>query len=95
MKPLSPRERQIVALVAQGHADKQVGAALGITRNTIRTYMARIFLKAGVESRVQLAVAWATGKLDRGGEKEKLVVKEPIVVAMPKKMEKRRKVATR
>jgi DNA-binding CsgD family transcriptional regulator len=35
MKTLSPRERQIVALVAQGHADKQIGAALGITRNTI------------------------------------------------------------
>jgi DNA-binding CsgD family transcriptional regulator len=51
MKPLSPRERQIVALVAQGR----------ITRNTIRTYMARIFLKAGVESSMQLGVAAAKG----------------------------------
>jgi DNA-binding NarL/FixJ family response regulator len=74
IKPLSPRERQIAAFVVWGHADKQVGAALGITRNTIRTYMAKILLKAGVESRVQLAVAWATGKL----EPEK-----PVVVEMP------------
>lgn len=48
-KPLlSPRERQVLELLALGYIDKQVGLSLGITLGTIRVYRKRIVAKLGV-----------------------------------------------
>lgn len=51
---LSPREREIAKLVAQGLDNKSIGKKLGITHWTVATYLRRIFSKLGVSSRTAM-----------------------------------------
>ena len=50
---LSPRERQILELVADGYTSKEVADKLAITKNTIYWYLEEIYKKLHVHSRVQ------------------------------------------
>lgn len=51
---LTPREREIMALVAQGLRSKQIAAELGIAIKTVEEYRSRILEKMGVSSSVEL-----------------------------------------
>ena len=42
---LTPRERQVLALVVEGRLNKQVGAALGAAEKTIKVHRARVMEK--------------------------------------------------
>ncbi len=53
---LSERERQIAALVAQGLKNKDIGAQLNISENTVKRHLQSIFSKTGVRDRLELAV---------------------------------------
>jgi DNA-binding NarL/FixJ family response regulator len=53
---LTPRERQVLALVARGWDNAQIGRALFVSAATIKHHLANIFAKLGVENRVQAAV---------------------------------------
>ena len=53
---LSPRERQLVSLVAQGLRNREIAAELGITEGTVKVYLHAIFDKLGVANRTELAV---------------------------------------
>lgn len=53
---LSPREKQVVELVARGKLNKEIGADLHLTEGTIKEYLNRIFRKLGVTNRTELAV---------------------------------------
>ena len=53
---LSPRERQLVALVAQGLRNREIAAELGITEGTVKVYLHAIFDKLGVANRTELAI---------------------------------------
>ena len=55
---LTPRERQVLGRVAQGQDNEQIAQDLGITRNTVRNYVAAVYGKLGVSSRAE-AVVWA------------------------------------
>jgi DNA-binding NarL/FixJ family response regulator len=56
---LTPREFQIVALVAQGHVNKEIGGALKVTEHTVKNHLMRIFQKAtGCSNRTSLAVRY-------------------------------------
>ena len=50
---LSPREREILELVADGYTSKEVADKLAITKNTIYWYLEEIYKKLHVHSRVQ------------------------------------------
>ena len=50
---LSPREREILALVADGLGNKSVAAKLGISEHTVKTHVASIFEKLGAETRAE------------------------------------------
>lgn len=52
---LSPREREVLALVAQGRSNKAIAEALFISPNTIKTHIASLMNKLHADSRVQLA----------------------------------------
>jgi DNA-binding NarL/FixJ family response regulator len=54
---LSPREIQVLRLIAEGRANTEIGAALFISPQTAKHHVAMIFQKLGVENRVQAAVA--------------------------------------
>lgn len=55
---LSPRERQVVALVAKGKRNAEIGSELGIATKTVKVHMDHIFAKLRMHSRTQVAVAW-------------------------------------
>lgn len=57
-KELSFRERQVIALVSQGKANKQIAFELLLTEGTIKEYLNRIFRKVEVKNRTELAI-WA------------------------------------
>jgi len=53
---LTPREEQVVALVADGLSNREVAAELGLSEHTIKKYLLRIFDKVGISSRVELVL---------------------------------------
>jgi DNA-binding NarL/FixJ family response regulator len=53
---LTPREEQVVALVADGLTNRGVAAELGLSEHTIKKYLLRIFDKVGTSSRVELVL---------------------------------------
>lgn len=57
---LSPRERDVLVLVAQGATNREIAAALDISPETVKTLLTRTFAKLGVHRREQ-AVAAAHG----------------------------------
>lgn len=50
---LSPRECEILELLASGKSNKEMAEALGISPNTVKTHIARIYEKLEVQRRVQ------------------------------------------
>jgi len=50
-EPLSPRELAVLRLVAQGASNREVGWALHISEGTVKTHLANIFGKLGVDDR--------------------------------------------
>jgi DNA-binding NarL/FixJ family response regulator len=66
---LSPREREVLALVAEGLTNREIGERLGMTRGTARNHVAQICVKLGAETRTAAAVyALRAGLLE--GQKE-------------------------
>jgi DNA-binding NarL/FixJ family response regulator len=55
---LTPREREVVRLVAEGRTNQQIATALGVTERTARAHVSNILTKLGLTSRTQAAV-WA------------------------------------
>jgi len=53
---LTPREEQVVALVAEGLSNRQTAAELNLSEHTIKKYVFRIFDKLGISSRVELVL---------------------------------------
>ena len=51
---LSPREQEIVRMVAKGHPNKTIAAVLNISSWTVCTHLRRIFAKLGVGSRAAM-----------------------------------------
>ena len=52
---LTPRERQVLALVAQGATNRQIGAALFMAEKTASVHVSRILAKLGVSGRTEAA----------------------------------------
>lgn len=55
---LTPREREILALLRRGHANARIGFELGISERTVRNHVSRLFEKLQVHSRSE-AIALA------------------------------------
>lgn len=55
---LSPRELEVVRLVALGRSNDEIGASLGIGSKTVETHLHRVFERHGLGTRAEL-VAWA------------------------------------
>jgi len=53
---LSPRELDIIRLVAKGATNQEIGRELRLSPGTVRNYNGRIFRKLGVEGRTEAAV---------------------------------------
>ena len=67
---LSPREREIVRMVAQGHPNKIIADVLNISSWTVCTHLRRIFAKLGVGSRA----AMVARMMENGNSRERNVI---------------------
>jgi DNA-binding CsgD family transcriptional regulator len=65
---LSPREREIVRMVAQGYPNKTIAAVLEISAWTVSTHVRRVFAKLSVNSRAAMVAMLITdGQLRQTG----------------------------
>lgn len=55
---LSPQERRVVALLAGGMTNKEIGDQLGLTEKTVKNYLATIFTKLNITRRTQAAALY-------------------------------------
>jgi two-component system response regulator DevR len=55
---LSSQERRVLALVAEGLTNKQVGEKLGLSENTVKNYLVNVFEKLQVKRRAQAAAVY-------------------------------------
>jgi LuxR family maltose regulon positive regulatory protein len=53
---LSPREREILSLIAEGQSNKAIARRLGLGPETVKTHLKNVFAKLGVERRTQAVV---------------------------------------
>ncbi|CAM3784078.1 response regulator [Nocardioides zeicaulis] len=65
---LTPRELDIVLLLAEGRSNDDIARALIVETSTVKSHLARILPKLGVSSRLQVAVwAYQNGLVEVGG----------------------------
>ncbi len=55
---VSPRQSEILDLIAAGFADKEIAGQLGLSYGTVRTYLGRFFVAHGVRDRAGAAALW-------------------------------------
>jgi two-component system response regulator DevR len=53
LNQLSPQERRVVAFLAEGLTNKEIGDRLGLTEKTVKNYLATIFSKLNIARRTQ------------------------------------------
>jgi DNA-binding NarL/FixJ family response regulator/HAMP domain-containing protein len=56
LQPLSPREREVLRLIARGHSNRQIARDLAIGEQTVKTHVRSILTKLGLQDRVQAAI---------------------------------------
>lgn len=64
---LTPRERQVIALVCEGLSNQELAARLGVSQGTIRRHTSSIYAKLGAANRAQAAAIWVVGTLHHSG----------------------------
>jgi len=74
---LTPREREVLALICRGLDDKSIARTLDVSGNTVRNHVARIYSKIGVNRR-NAAAAWARA---RGFDGDSLPARHPADAA--------------
>lgn len=63
---LTPREREVLALIATGQTNAEIADGLHLSPLTAKTHVSRILMKLGARDRVQLVViAYQTGIVER------------------------------
>jgi two-component system response regulator DevR len=56
---LSPQEKRVLALIAEGCTNKEVGVKLGLSEKTVKNYLSTVFEKLHVSRRAEAAVIYA------------------------------------
>lgn len=83
---LSEREREILRLVATGVGNKEIAQALGISPNTVKVHVRRIFAKLGVETRAAATrQALEMGLVMTAREEEAQPSAQPAAIPTPER----------
>jgi len=57
MNKLTPREREILALVRKGQHDQEIADKLGINKQTVKNHLHAIYRQCGFRNRVEAALS--------------------------------------
>lgn len=66
---LSPQEKRVLALIAEGNTNKEVGAKLELSEKTVKNYLSTIFEKLHVTRRAEAAVIYAQESRRTGSDR--------------------------
>lgn len=66
--PFTPRQDEVLALIAVGLSDKEIAFRLGVSPGTIRTHLKRLFRTHHWRSRTEAAAAWMKQRRSRPTE---------------------------
>ena len=55
---VTPRQAEILRLIASGLSDKQIGSRLGLSPRTVQSHVDRMYLQHGLHKRTALIAAW-------------------------------------
>lgn len=56
VEALTPREREVLALLAQGMKNKQIAAILNIEWRTVKYHLSNVYVKIGANNRTHAAM---------------------------------------
>lgn len=60
--PLTPREHQVLQLVAKGYKNQEIASSLGISEGTVQNHLTNIYVKLDVHTRTEaVTAAWKHG----------------------------------
>ena len=63
--PLSPRQRQVLTLVAEGATNRGIAGRLGVTKDVVDNYLAAAMRRLGARNRTHAVVlAWRRGEIE-------------------------------
>jgi DNA-binding CsgD family transcriptional regulator len=58
---VSPRQSEILSLIADGYSDKQIARRLGMSARTIDSHLQRLYQRYDVHSRAAIVAKWLLG----------------------------------